>query len=385
MRFSSRRAGPTLSAGIAALAFICSSLIAVAQPVQQPQVPLRTIEEWRQQTNTGTVRIITKGLGCTCTHIASDMARVLNRLGELRVLPVLGRGSMQGLADILYLKGIDISILQSDVLNYVKSNGMHPSIEGRIRYITRLYDSELHLLAGPDFKTVKDLQGQVVSYDVKGRGSFITAQTVFDAAGVDVQPVYLERDVAIQKVQSGEIAAAFVVTGKPATSIRQIKKVGGIHLMPVEFSPALAQVYVPSQLTHEDYPNLIDEGSTVSTIAVGEVLAVFNWSRSHERYRKIERFVDAFFSNFREFLKPIRHQKWKEVNLSAKVPGWIRFAPAEKKLQEILERPRVARVDDKQQQFADFLSRLSGGNVSEAETALLFEQFLRWSKQQRNN
>ena len=383
MRCRSRNTVRLSELGIATFIWFCTSFMAVAQPQQQPQ--LQTIEQWRQQTNNGTVRVITKGLGCTCTHIASDMARVLNRLGELRVLPVLGRGSLQGLADILYLKGIDISILQSDVLNYVKTNGIHPNIEGRIRYITRLYDSELHLIAGPKYKTVDDLQGQVVSYDVKGRGSFITAQTVFDAAGVKVKPVYLERDVAIQKVQNGEIAAAFVVTGKPATSIRQIKRIGGIHLMPVEFSPALAQVYVPSQLTHEDYPNLVVKGAAVPTIAVGEVMAVFNWSRTHERYRKLQRFVNEFFANFSEFLKPIRHQKWKEVNLAAKVPGWVRFAAAEQKLQEMLKRPRINVGDDNKTQFSSFLKRLSGGKVSEAETALLFEQFLRWSKTRQGN
>ena len=103
---------------------------------------------WKRYSNDGTVRIITKGLGCTCTAIASDMARVLNEMGELRVLPVIGHGSLQGIADVMYLKGIDLSILQSDVLAYVKRNRIHPNIDNKVRYVTKLYNSELHLIAG---------------------------------------------------------------------------------------------------------------------------------------------------------------------------------------------------------------------------------------------
>jgi len=70
--------------------------------------------EWKQAVNDGTVRILTKGLGCTCTVIASDMASVLNETGKRRILPVIGHGSLQGIADIMYLRGIDLSILQAD-------------------------------------------------------------------------------------------------------------------------------------------------------------------------------------------------------------------------------------------------------------------------------
>jgi uncharacterized protein len=49
-------------------------------------------------------------------RIAADLAAVLDGGQTLRVLPVLGKGSLQNLADILYLRGIDVGIVQSDAL-----------------------------------------------------------------------------------------------------------------------------------------------------------------------------------------------------------------------------------------------------------------------------
>jgi uncharacterized protein len=43
---------------------------------------------------------------------------------------------------------------------------------------------------------------------------------------------------------------------------------------------------------------------SVSTIAVGSVMAVYAWSPRTERYNKVARIVDAFFSRFDEFQRP---------------------------------------------------------------------------------
>ena len=67
----------------------------------------------------------------------------------------------------------------------------------------------------------------------------------------------------------------------------------------------------------------------VDTIAIPSVLAVFNWPRDSDRYRRVALFVEAFFSKFEEFRKPPRHAKWKEANLNATLRGWKRFPAAE--------------------------------------------------------
>ena len=84
----------------------------------------------------------------------------------------------------------------------------------------------------------------------------------------------------------------------------------------------------PAEFRSADYPALVPEGTTVETIAVGAVMAVYAWPAGTERHRKVARFIEAFNAKFPAFLQPPRHPKWREVNLEAQVPGWTRFTPA---------------------------------------------------------
>ena len=77
--------------------------------------------ELRERVNQGTVSIISGGVTGTYVRIASDLASVLDEGDELRILPIIGKGSVQNITDILYLRGIDIGIVQSDVLSFIKS------------------------------------------------------------------------------------------------------------------------------------------------------------------------------------------------------------------------------------------------------------------------
>ena len=53
--------------------------------------------------------------------MASDMASVLDDADKLRVLPILGKGSVQNLVDILRLKNIDMGFVTTDALEFAKA------------------------------------------------------------------------------------------------------------------------------------------------------------------------------------------------------------------------------------------------------------------------
>jgi hypothetical protein len=42
---------------------------------------------------------------------------------------IVVKGSLQNLADILYLRGIDVGIVQSDALAYAKQRNLYPSLD----------------------------------------------------------------------------------------------------------------------------------------------------------------------------------------------------------------------------------------------------------------
>jgi uncharacterized protein len=285
-------------------------------------------ENYRENINKGTVSIISGGISGTYVRIAADLANVLDDGDNLRVLAIMGKGSVQNIDDILYLRGIDIGIVQSDVFAFVKRQNKHPTIDERIRYITKLYNEEFHLLAGTGIAKVEDLAGKRVNFGRQGSGTAMTASVIFDTLGIAVVPVYDDQSLALKKVKAGDTAAMVYVAGKPAAIFESIRTNDEVHFLNMPLSPALLETYLPSRLASQDYPGLIPAGEEVRTLAVGAVMAVYNWPEDHPRRKKVTRFINAFFDNFAAFQEPPRHPKWREVSLSATVPGWTRYAPA---------------------------------------------------------
>jgi TRAP transporter TAXI family solute receptor len=328
--------------------------------------------------NAGTVGIISGGVDGTYIRIATDLAAVLDDGDRLRVIPVVGKGSLQNIADILYLRGIDIGIVQSDVLAYAKRKQLYPNIDQSIQYITKLYDEEIHVLARPDIASLQDLADKPVNVDVIGSGTAMTAAVLFEGLQISVRTTNNDQATALDKLKRGEIAALVYVSGKPARLFSGIGSDTGLHFLPVPLSAPLLETYLPARFTHADYPQLVSEDAPVDTMAVGSVLATFAWPPGNERYRKVSRFVDAFFGKFQSFMQPPRHPKWKDVNLAAQVPGWTRFAPA----QDWLKRQAVAATTDSVQQheFDGFLARISspGASLTTAQKDALFREFLLW-------
>ncbi len=296
-----------------------------------------------QVANTGTVGIISGGFGSTNLRIVADLATVLNKKHKMRLLPMIGQGSVQNIDDILYLKGIDIGIVQSDVFEVFKKAGTRPDIVNSVNYIAKLFNVEFHLIGGPDIRSIEDLAGRTVSVDVDGSGTSVTASIVFDRLGIKVNQVHLDFDLAVKQVRSGKIAALAYVSGKPASVIGALKRSQGLHLIPVDFAKPLRSTYYPAFFTYGDYPGLISKGDRVGSISVGTIMAVYNWTKSRvgrrgRRYKKVKGFIDAFFTRYQELKKSPRHPKWREMNIAAEVPGWNRFPPAQERLNEELKK-----------------------------------------------
>ena len=138
---------------------------------------------------------------------------------------------------------------------------------------------------------------------------------------------------------------------------------------------------MPSVFTSEDYPGYIKPGEKVEALGVPVVLAVYNWSRENDRFRRIQRFIEYFFDRFEGFQKPPYHPAWKSINLAAKVPGWSRYWVAEEKLKQVTaakaQPPRPVDLQLVRRQA----ERAAPDNAAEQER--LFQEFLEWNRKQR--
>ncbi len=127
---------------------------------------------------------------------------------------------------------------------------------------------------------------------------------------------------------------------------------------------------------------MIGADEQVKTIAVSAVMAVYNWKTTSDRYDKVTNFIESFFQNFDEFKKPPRHPKWREVSLTAEVPGWIRYDAA----QDWLQRSATDGSGGLRVAFEDFLAKQAPSLADQFTTAeqkeQLFQLFIEWENRQ---
>jgi TRAP-type uncharacterized transport system substrate-binding protein len=336
----------------------------------------------RERKNAWTVGIAGGLIDGTYMRFADELAKVLDDGDNLRILPTVSYGAASNLDDLLYLRGVDLAVTQSDVFEYFRTERKTPNLQNRVHYMLRLPIAELHILAKADVGSLEDLRGKKVNFGPAGSGSSLTGTIVFQRLGVQVEQILIDQQSALQKLQSGEVAALVRVVGKPVDFFNRIPRNSGLHLIPIPFTSAFADYYTVGELEAKDYPSLIPESGKIDTIAVPAVLSVFNWPRGSDRYRRIERFAERLFSQWDQFLVPPRHPKWRDVNLSATVPGWTRHTIAEQMLGRFYG-PAAATQEDISRDFQAFLDRIgTGAPQSQTDREALFREFLQWRAQQ---
>jgi TRAP-type uncharacterized transport system substrate-binding protein len=336
----------------------------------------------KQRKNAWTVGIAGGLIDGTYMRIADELGKVLDDGDNLRVLPMVSYGAASNLDDLLYLRGVDLAVTQSDVFEYFRTERKTSNLQNRVHFMLRLPIAELHILAKTDIRSVEDLRGKRVNFGPAGSGSSLTGTIVFQRLGVQVEQVLIDQQSALQKLQSGEVAALVRVVGKPVDFFTKIPSNSGLHLIPIPFTSTFADYYTAGEFEAKDYPLLVAEGGKVDTIAVPAVLAVFNWSKGSDRYRRIERLAERLFSHWDQFLVAPRHPKWRDVNLSATVPGWTRHTIAEQMLARFYG-PSASAQNDTSRDFQAFMDRPgSGVPQSEADREVLFRGFLQWREQQ---
>jgi TRAP-type uncharacterized transport system substrate-binding protein len=335
----------------------------------------------KERRNAWTVGIAGGLIDGTYMRFADELAKVLDDGDNLRILPIVSYGAASNLDDLLYLRGVDLAVTQSDVFEYFRTERKTPNLQNRVHYILRLPIAELHILAKTDIRSLEDLRGRKVNFGPAGSGSSLTGTIVFQRLGVQVDQVLIDQQSALQKLQNGEVAALVRVVGKPVDFFTRIPPNSGLHLVPIPYTKTFADYYTVGELETKDYPSLI-EGEKIETIAVPTVLSVFNWPRGSDRYRRIERFAERLFANWDQFLVAPRHPKWRDVNLGATVPGWTRHVIAEQMLARFYG-PSGSAQEDISLDFQAFLNRIgTGAPVSQADREALFRQFLQWREQQ---
>ena len=204
-----------------------------------------------------------------------------------------------------------------------------------------------------------------MNFGQAGSGSSLTGTIVFQRLGVQVEQILIDQQTALQKLRAGEVAALVRVVGKPVDFFTRIPPNSGLHLVPVPFTKTFADYYALGEFETKDYPSLVPNGQTVDTIAVPAVLAVFNWGKRSDRYRRIERFAERLFTNWDKFLGCAPPSQVAGCQPWGYVPGWTRHIIAEQMLERFYG-PSRSTQQDIRRDFQVFLSQ-AGTNPHKAK------------------
>ena len=260
-------------------------------------------------------------------RLAAEIARVVDDADNLHVLPVVTRGAAENLNSLLYLRGIDAAIINSDALEEYKSQV--PDIQRRIAYVLNLFPSELHIFVRPEIRSLSDLAGKKVNFNTQGTAAAYSGPLIFSRLNLDVEKTFIPHQIALEQMRKGEMSAVVFITSKPVDAFVRGRWEPGFKFLPLPYESKFEDYYLPASLDATDYPNLIKQGERVSTIAVPTALVAFNWPAKSNRSERVARFIDHLFSRIDRLQAPGFDPKWKSINLAATVPGLARVPAAQ--------------------------------------------------------
>jgi TRAP-type uncharacterized transport system substrate-binding protein len=311
---------------------------AVAQQAPQTARPL-SYEAMQQKVNAWTVGLAAGLIEGAPLRLAAEMARVVDDGPNLLVLPIVTRGPTENLNALLYLKGVDLAIINSDALEEYKVEV--PDIQRHIVYVLNLFPSELHIFVRPEIKSLQDLAGKKVNFNTPGTAAAYSGPLIFSRLGINITKTFIPHPVALQQLRQGEgdMAAVVFITSKPVDAFLRGKWEGGFKFLPLPYDSKFEDYYLPATLEATDYPGLIQPGERISTISVPTVLVSYNWPVASDRYMRVARFIDRLFGSIGKLQEPGFDAKWKTINLGATVPGLARIQAAQEWLDRQARKP----------------------------------------------
>ena len=280
-----------------------------------------------QQQDLPSIGIMAGEYGSSFATLGEELGQALNGWSGTEVRTMLGKSSRQTIDDLLYLRGVDLGFVNADQMVNLQFTSPDHAALNRLAYVTKVFDSELHLIvrADSDIDSVNDLNSRRISVGSTTSDTALTSRLVLRMLGVRASAVFLGTSESIDSLKRGEIEAMFYVGPAPSPILSHILAEDSLRLANVTYSDAFQGIYNPAEITAETYPDLVQD-KYIETISVPTILAVYNkFPPTSARYKNLVAFTDAFLATVPRLGQPPRHPKWREIDLTANVDGWTQF------------------------------------------------------------
>jgi uncharacterized protein len=245
-------------------------------------------------------------------------------------------GSVENVFSVYNTPGIQLGIVQSDVLAFISKIQTDPvlkKIATKMKMVFPLYNEEVHLLAKNGIKEFDDLVGKTVAVGQEGSGIYLTSRILFEVSDVRPREILpIAPDEALAQLKKGKIDAMFYVAGAPVKLfVEDVKSADGLSLVPIT-SKKILDFYPGAQIPSNMYSW---QDQAVNTVAVKAVLMSYDFRKLNCDY--VGQFASALQDKL-EWLKGNGHPKWKAVDLNSSVKGWEQYDCVRKAIQPVSRR-----------------------------------------------
>lgn len=129
------------------------------------------------------------------------------------------KGSVENIFAVYQRPGVQLGIVQADVLAFVARVQTDPALKRiarKIRLVYPLYNEEVHVLGRRDITDFDDLTDRRVAIGREGSGNYLTARLLFKVSEITPREmVPIDTDEALAELKAGNIDAMFYVAGYP--------------------------------------------------------------------------------------------------------------------------------------------------------------------------
>lgn len=242
----------------------------------------------------------------------------------LRVLPIVGSGTMQAVSDLATLDSVDAALLPLDTLTYAQAQGLLQGIDGKISYLARLQPVRWALVTTHNVENLTQLAGKRIATGPTGSMGFVAGELLFSAFEVPFARVPRQNGDALAILTQGAADAALV----DASVLRAARLDGNRYkVMPMALPNQLTSTYAPVMLGSSDAPSLIPKGADIETVAAPLAVMVFTRNGSKADDARLKAFSAALFRN--------AAQLNINNNIAAEIPGWTRHRAAQDALKQL--------------------------------------------------
>src|SRR2546421_1501345 len=166
------------------------------------------------------------------------------------------KGSVENIYAVYQRPGVQVGIVQSDVLAFVarvQTDSTLQRIAKKIKMVFPLYNEEIHVLAQKGVASFDDLANKRVAIGREGSGTYLTARLLFKVSEVAPrQMVPIDTDEALAELKARRIDAMFYVAGYPVRLLTE----------GVTAADDLALVPITNKDIAEFYPRAVIPAST---------------------------------------------------------------------------------------------------------------------------